>query len=137
VFIGHVGDSRGYLVRDGQVKQLTRDHSLVQELLDNGSITQDQVKNHPNKNIITRALGTEDDVDVDCYEVTLKNNDILILCTDGLTHHVNLCENSDLFTSGISMAEIASILGHKALEGGGTDNITVVVTQYFDRAEER
>lgn len=137
LFIGHVGDSRGYLVRDGQVKQLTRDHSLVQELLENGTITQEQVENHPRKNIITRALGTDDNVDVDCYEIDLKDGDILILCTDGLTRHVNLSENSKLFASGISMAEIATILGQKALEDGGTDNITVVATQYSDGMKER
>jgi len=137
LFIGHVGDSRGYLVRGGKIKQLTRDHSLVQELLENGSITADQVENHPRKHIITRALGAEDKVIVDCYDIALENKDILILCTDGLTHYVNLDENADLFLSGISMAEIATILGRKALECGGADNITVVATQYYDGTEER
>ena len=110
---------------------------MVQELLENGTITQEQVENHPRKNIITRALGTDDNVDVDCYEIDLKDGDILILCTDGLTRHVNLSENSKLFASGISMAEIATILGQKALEDGGTDNITVVATQYSDGMKER
>ena len=82
LYLGHVGDSRGYLIRKGQIKQLTKDHSLVQELLDNGTITPDEVDKHPQKNIITRALGTEYDIDIDCHKIPLEEDDIILLCTE-------------------------------------------------------
>ncbi|HZJ82901.1 MAG TPA: Stp1/IreP family PP2C-type Ser/Thr phosphatase [Clostridia bacterium] len=136
VYIGHVGDSRGYLIRNGEAIQLTKDHSLVQELLDNGSITLDEVEGHPQKNIITRALGTDERVENDCYELTLQADDIIVLCTDGLILHVDLQKEIKLFQSIESMQELASILVEQALERGGLDNITVVAAKYSGMLKE-
>jgi len=137
VCIGHVGDSRAYLVRDRSVTKITRDHSLVQELLEEGKITQEEVDNHPQKNIITRALGTASQVVADYYEIELKDNDIIVLCTDGLSNHVDLNKNIDLFYSLESLDEIASTLGKKALEAGGVDNVTIVMAKYSCATEKR
>lgn len=137
VCIGHVGDSRAYLVRDRSVTKITRDHSLVQELLEEGKITQEEVDNHPQKNIITRALGTASQVIADYYEIELKDNDIIVLCTDGLSNHVDLNKNIDLFYSLESLDEIASTLGKKALEAGGVDNVTIVMAKYSCATEKR
>lgn len=137
VCIGHVGDSRAYLVRDRAVTKITRDHSLVQELLEEGKITEEEVDNHPQKNIITRALGTASQVIADYYEMELKDNDIIILCTDGLTNHVDLNKNIDLFYSAEPLDKIASILGNKALEAGGVDNVTIVMAKYSCATEKR
>ncbi|NLX70395.1 MAG: Stp1/IreP family PP2C-type Ser/Thr phosphatase [Clostridiales bacterium] len=135
--IGHVGDSCAYLIRDRGVSKITRDHSLVQELLENGSITQDEVSNHPQKNIITRALGTNESVNVDYYEITLQENDIILLCTDGLVNHVDIADNIEIFYSLDLLDEITLTLGKKALDGGGIDNVTVVVAKYSCTAEKR
>ena len=119
------------------VSKITRDHSLVQELLENGSITQDEVSNHPQKNIITRALGTNESVNVDYYEITLQENDIILLCTDGLVNHVDIADNIEIFYSLDLLDEITLTLGKKALDGGGIDNVTVVVAKYSCTAEKR
>lgn len=136
VYIGHVGDSRGYLIRNGNVIQLTKDHSLVQELLDNGSITQNEVQGHPQKNIITRAIGTDPVVESDYYKLSLETDDIIILCTDGLIIHVDLQEQIELFQSVESMQELAYTLVQLALERGGLDNITVVAAKYSGMVKE-
>ena len=85
VLVGHVGDSRAYLLRDGELRQLTTDHSLVEELVREGTLTEEQAAVHPQRSIITRALGVEDDVEVDVYPVPLQPGDRLLLCSDGLT----------------------------------------------------
>lgn len=136
VYLGHVGDSRGYLIRKGQVTQLTKDHSLVQELLDNGTITSEEVEKHPQKNIITRALGTESTIDVDYHEISLETGDIILLCTDGLILHVDLQQNIELLESSSSMEELAPKLVELALDDGGLDNITVVAIKYSGVVKE-
>lgn len=136
VYFGHVGDSRGYLIRKGEAIQITKDHSLVQELLDNGTITLEEVENHPQKNIITRALGTEKNIEIDCYSIALEKDDIILLCTDGLILHVDLQENVELFESSSSMQELTSSLVDQALEKGGLDNITVVAIKYYGMVKE-
>jgi protein phosphatase len=135
--IGHVGDSRAYLIRDRSVSKITRDHSWVQQLLEEGKITQGEMDNHPQKNIITRALGTKDCVEIDYYEIPLKDNDIILLCTDGLSNYVDLNQNIDVFYSGGSMEEIIKILVSKALDGGGNDNVTIVMAKYSCTTEKR
>lgn len=137
VCIGHVGDSRGYIIREGELKQITKDHSLVQELLENGSITPDEMQHHPQKNVITRALGTDKHVRIDYYEVKMQPNDALILCTDGLLNHVNIEDKIEFIMSNRLPQHIAEKLGKKALDGGGIDNITVVVAKYLNGAEKR
>jgi len=130
IHVAHIGDSRCYLLRHGLARQITRDHSLVQELLDNGSITRDEMDIHPKKNVITRALGTEDKLKVDFFEETLEEGDIVLLCTDGLINYVNIEEYAKILPQNISMAEMTEILGNEALAAGGSDDITIVAARY-------
>lgn len=137
VHVAHIGDSRCYLLREGKARQITRDHSLVQELLDNGSITRAEVEMHPKKNVITRALGTEYRLKIDCFEEPVCEGDIVLLCTDGLINYVNVEKYAENLPSGISMAELAEFLGGEALEAGGADDITVIAARYGADLEKR
>lgn len=123
--IAHVGDSRAYLVND-DIKMLTRDHSVVQSLIESGKLTPEQAKVHPRKNVITRALGAEEDVIADCGEFGLSPGDSLLLCTDGLT---NFVETQEIFSTfkNIQIAGVADTLIDSANANGGGDNITAVV----------
>src|SRR5262247_3423846 len=85
VSIGHVGDSRAYLIRDRKVDQLTEDHSLVNELMKSGRLSPEEAETHPQRSVITRALGTDPDVDVDTFVVETQEGDLYLLCSDGLT----------------------------------------------------
>ena len=85
VAFGHVGDSRAYLIRDGKLEQLTEDHSLVAELVRSGKLSPEEAERHPQRSVITRALGTDPDVDVDTFSVETKPGDVFLLCSDGLT----------------------------------------------------
>ena len=122
--IAHVGDSRIYLV-NGEIKQLTRDHSVVQSLIESGKITPEDAKVHPRKNVITRALGAEEDVAVDSDCLTLSDGDTLLLCSDGLT---NFLDDKDILTvfQNNDISAVAENLVETANENGGGDNITVV-----------
>lgn len=128
-YIAHAGDSRAYALSGEKVYQLTRDHSVVQELVERGQITELEAKNHPRKNVITRALGVDSELKVDYCEYDLNDNDIIILCTDGFTNFVdddeflNIVKNNTYY-------EIADLLVSKANENGGGDNITVVALSY-------
>lgn len=129
-YISHVGDSRAYVVRGvGSLSQLTRDHSVVQDLVENGSITLDEAKNYPGKNIITRALGVEETVNVDFCEEDITQDDILLMCTDGLTNFVSN-ENIVEAVSHGNFFEYAERLVAIANENGGADNITVVAIKH-------
>lgn len=126
VYISHVGDSRAYIISsDGTLRQLTRDHSMVQDLVENGSITQDEAKNYPGKNIITRALGVENEVLADFCEEDFSKDDILLICTDGLTNYITEEEIISLTSDG-KFFEYAERLVGLANSNGGGDNITVV-----------
>lgn len=128
VHIVHAGDSRAYLYDGGHLRQLTRDHSMVQELVDMGEITPEQAQNHPNKNIITRALGTRVNLKTDYNCAEFKKNDILLICTDGLSNY--LTEESLLeFLRTSPCNELTGRLIEKAKEMGGSDNITVAVIE--------
>ena len=122
--IAHVGDSRIYLV-NGEIKQLTRDHSVVQSLIESGKITPEDAKVHPRKNVITRALGAEEDVAVDSGCLTLSDGDTLLLCSDGLT---NFLDDKDILTvfQNNDISAVAERLVEEANKNGGGDNITVV-----------
>jgi serine/threonine protein phosphatase PrpC len=135
-YVAHIGDSRCYLLRNGTARQITRDHSLVQELLDNGSITRDEMEMHPKKNVITRALGTEDRLRIDCFEETLEDGDIVLLCSDGLSNYVNLQDYAQNIPQNIDLTKLAEILGNEALAAGGSDDITIAAARY-DRNEEK
>lgn len=132
VYVGHVGDSRAYILKNKKLVQLTRDHSLVQELFDMGTISQEQMENHPNKNILTRALGFENDFKADFCERSLEDEDIILLTTDGLNLHLNLWNHLSLLTSGLTVQEIVDSLGEKVLNAGAADNITLIAAQYFN-----
>jgi protein phosphatase len=127
VTIGHVGDSRAYLVRDGELKQLTDDHSLVNELLKSGKLSPEEAETHPQRSVITRALGTEPDVDVDAFTIETRAGDLFLLCSDGLTSMVDddeIFELLDRNRDDLNSA-VRSLLA-AANRGGGEDNITVV-----------
>lgn len=130
LYVAHIGDSRCYLIRQGCVRQITRDHSLVQELLDHGSITKDEVDIHPKKNVITRALGTDDKLRIDYFEETLQGGDIVLLCTDGLINYVDLEEHVTELPQNISMDQLTEMLGKEALAVGGSDDITIAAARY-------
>lgn len=123
--IAHAGDSRAYIVNKDGVEQITVDHSLVQNLVDRGEITKEEAEHHPNKNVITRALGVDKRIDVDFSEVDLQENETLILCTDGLSNCVNNAEIADDIKDGQYYA-FADRLVKRANRNGGNDNITVV-----------
>ena len=122
--IAHVGDSRIYLV-NGEIKQLTRDHSVVQSLIESGKITPEDAKVHPRKNVITRALGAEENVAVDSDCLNLSNGDTLLLCSDGLTNFLDDKDILKVFQNN-DISAGADRLFEEANENGGGDNITVV-----------
>lgn len=127
VFIAHVGDSRAYVLADGVIHRMTRDHSMVEELLSSGQITPAQARSHPQKNVITRAIGTEPTIEVDTLQTTAQPGDIFLLCTDGLTNLLSDSEVAALISQSPSMEAAASLLTQTANERGGPDNITVVL----------
>lgn len=124
--LAHVGDSRCYLIRDGEIQQLSRDHSLVAELVRTGRITEEQAKTHPYRNVITRALGTDSTIAVDAQDIDIDANDIFLLCSDGLSNYIEPSELLEAVNQ-YSSDEICDYLVGIALERGGRDNITVVV----------
>lgn len=124
--LAHVGDSRCYLIRDGEIQQLSRDHSLVAELVRTGRITEEQAKTHPYRNVITRALGTDSTIAVDAQDIDIDANDVFLLCSDGLSNYIEPTELLEAVNQ-YSSDEICDYLVGIALERGGRDNITVVV----------
>jgi protein phosphatase len=127
VAIGHVGDSRAYLIRGGRLEQLTDDHSLVAELVRSGKLTPEEAESHPQRSVITRALGTEADVDVDTFSVEAAPGDLFLLCSDGLTTMVDdetILDAVERHRRNLKAA--AKALVNAANRGGGEDNITVV-----------
>lgn len=124
VCIGHVGDSRAYLVSKTGIRQITKDHSLVQEMYDKGQISIEELKTHPVKNVITRALGVDEEVDIDFNYDYLSDGEAILLCSDGLTNFVDTDEIYEAFNS-LSREELARVLIDKANQNGGGDNITV------------
>jgi len=135
IAIGHVGDSRAYLIRDGKLEQLTQDHSLVAELVRSGRLSPEEAETHPQRSVITRALGTDPDVDVDSFSIEGKPGDVFLICSDGLTSMVDdqaILEAVERHRSDLD--EAAKELVAAANRSGGEDNITVV---FFEIAEER
>jgi protein phosphatase len=126
ITIAHVGDSRAYRFRDGELERLTRDHSLVGEMVRRGAITEAEAEVHPQRSILTRALGPEDDVEIDTLSHSVKPGDVYLICSDGLTGMVDEATIAQQMGSGKAMKEIANTLIRHANENGGVDNITVV-----------
>jgi len=127
VSFAHVGDSRGYRLRQGELSQLTKDHSLVRELVDRGKLTELEAKDHPQRSVITRALGPEAAVNVDSFTVTAQPDDVFLLCSDGLTSMVEQHVMGDILREPTSLAEAGQGLIDAANDRGGRDNITVVL----------
>lgn len=130
LYAANIGDSRLYIIRDEEdIKQITDDHSLVEEMVKQGNITESEARVHPQKNIITRAVGIDPNVQADFFEVDVQLNDIIILCSDGLS---NMIEDEDIeyiVRHSKSLKEAGDTLIARANENGGTDNITVVLAK--------
>ncbi len=136
--IAHVGDSRAYLLRGGTLRPLTEDHSLVAELVRSGDLTRDQAAEHPQKNLITRALGAEEEVDVDTTVVPVEAGDRILLCSDGLSDMVPEGQISEILADSPDDPEPpARRLLSTALDAGGTDNVTVVVVDVREQEVPR
>ena len=125
-YIANLGDSRAYLFRDGVLRKITVDHTYVNELVQQGVITEDEAENHKQKNVITKALGAEAYIDPDFYKIDIHKNDIIMLCSDGLYGEVSEEEIVNSMNRDINMNDLCCELVDKALEAGGRDNITVV-----------
>ncbi|NLW59856.1 MAG: Stp1/IreP family PP2C-type Ser/Thr phosphatase [Firmicutes bacterium] len=125
--VAHIGDSRAYLWRAGHCFQLTRDHSLVAELVRSGGITEDEAKNHPQRNVLTRALGTVGPVEPEYREFAVQAGDRLLLCSDGLTVMLSNREIEEFLGQGDSPQEVADCLVAVANDRGGIDNISAIV----------
>jgi serine/threonine protein phosphatase PrpC len=132
MLIGHVGDSRAYLLRDGQLTQITDDHSLVEEMVRGGELTPEQAESHPQRSIITRALGIDPAVDVDVYPVELRPGDRILLCSDGLTTMVRTDEIEEILAAEPDARRAAQRLVDAANAAGGEDNITALVVEVVE-----
>jgi len=138
VTLGHVGDSRAYVLRDGELEQLTDDHSLVAELVRGGKLSAEEAEHHPQRSVITRALGTDPDVDVDTFTVEAEDGDVFVLCSDGLTDMVGDDEIGRVLAgSRENLKEAAEELVRRANKAGGQDNITVVAFEMTDEPDEQ
>src|SRR5215207_1956981 len=137
VVVAHVGDSRCYLLRDGDLIRLTRDHSLVDELVRRGKLTEEQAESHPQRSVITRALGPEPDVEVDVEAFPARAGDVFLLCSDGLTSMVHEPKLKPLLEDpGRSLEQVGRGLIAAANEAGGRDNITVILFR-LDEVDDR
>ncbi len=129
VLIGQVGDSRAYLLRGNEITRLTEDHSLVQEMVKNGGITEEQAFVHPQRNVLTRALGTGPSLEVDLYRVEVYPADLLLLCTDGLTGYLRQDELLEIAGNAPDLDTAVDRLLKKAIQSGGADNITIIMVE--------
>ncbi|HKT82968.1 MAG TPA: Stp1/IreP family PP2C-type Ser/Thr phosphatase, partial [Solirubrobacterales bacterium] len=132
VAIGHVGDSRAYRLRGGKLEQLTRDHSLVEEMRRKGQITDAQAEDHPQRSIITRALGPEPEVEPDVQTVPASPGDVFLICSDGLTTMLSEEQIAKLLVGASSMSAAVRALVDEANRAGGRDNITALAFQLED-----
>lgn len=129
--VANVGDSRLYIADEKEIRQITQDHSLVEEMVRFGGISREQARKHPDRNIITRAVGVEEDLKVDCFFVPLKEGDKVLLCSDGLTNMLEDEEILHILNEEISVRERALKLVEAANDHGGRDNIAVIVIEPF------
>lgn len=137
VVIGHVGDSRAYRINEEQLEQLTEDHSLVNALVQSGQLTAEEAEHHPRKNVLTRAIGTDDDVEIDVRVLEWEKKDLLLLCSDGLSNRVSEEQMHQIVASSLSLQQRADQLIEVALQAGGEDNITLVLCDMNDSPDGR
>ncbi len=131
LYIGHVGDSRVYIIRGDRVIKITEDHSYVEMLVSKGEITKEEANNYPMKNMITRAIGVNDSVECDFYKTEIKSGDKVLLCTDGLTDMVREERMAEVIAEN-NIEDAVKILVKEANDAGGKDNITVIAAEKFD-----
>lgn len=124
--VAHVGDSRAYYLRNKEFIRITEDHSLVNELIKTGEITISEALTHPQRNVILRAVGTSNDIDIDIYSVEINADDVFIICSDGLTNMIDEARIQKIFESTKDMKKACELAIESAIEKGGKDNITVI-----------
>lgn len=134
--LAHVGDSRAYLLRDGHLKQVTQDHTLVQRMVQEGRLSPEEAVNHPHGNIITRVLGVEPDVEVDIVVIDLQNDDRILLCSDGLTDMITPEDIKRILVDEPEPQEAADHLVDAANKAGGQDNITAMVVRVTEGEDD-
>lgn len=127
--VANVGDSRLYIIGGHEIRQITRDHSWVEEMVRRGGLGRDEARNHPDKNIITRAVGAENTVKADFFSVKLKEGDLILMCTDGLTNMLEDEEIRMILDGARDIVEKAEELVRRANENGGVDNISVILIE--------
>lgn len=130
IYIGHIGDSRAYFINEKDIKQLTEDHSLVNQLVKSGSISSEQAKTHPKKNVITKALGASKDIEMDIYTLKYKQGDILMICSDGLTNMLDDREIFDIIHREAIDKSINTLMV-EAKKNGGLDNISIIIIKFI------
>ena len=130
--VGHVGDSRVYLLRRGTLVRVTHDHSYVEELVDSGQITADEARVHPSRSIITRALGSDPEMYADHFSLEVANGDRIIVCSDGLSSMISDADIESVAVSAASAQQAADNLVASALTAGGSDNVTVIVVDVLN-----
>ncbi len=128
ILLGHVGDSRAYRLRGGRIAQVSQDHSMVAELVRDGLLTREEARKHPYRNIITRALGTSETIEVDIDELDKRHGDIYLICSDGLYEYVQEDQMQEILMER-NIEDAADLLLSFALEGGGRDNISLVIAE--------
>ncbi|MGG3339450.1 protein-serine/threonine phosphatase PrpC [Bacillus subtilis] len=136
VSVAHIGDSRCYLLQEDDFVQVTEDHSLVNELVRTGEISREDAEHHPRKNVLTKALGTDQSVSIDTRSFDIEPGDKLLLCSDGLTNKVEGTELKDILQSDSAPQEKVNLLVDKANQNGGEDNITAVLLELALQVEE-
>lgn len=129
LYLVHVGDSRGYLMRGGRMIQITDDHSIVAEMVRRGALSPSDAEQHPARHVITRALGVDDEVQIDALRVDLEPGDVVLLCTDGLSGPVDDDEMLEVLEDALSLQDAAAALVSRANAAGGPDNVTVVLAR--------
>ncbi|WP_064093755.1 Stp1/IreP family PP2C-type Ser/Thr phosphatase [Rossellomorea aquimaris] len=133
--IVNIGDSRGYILNENGFHQLTEDHTLVNELVRSGEISKEDAEHHPRKNVILRAIGTEPTISMDIKTIMFEDDDVLLLCSDGLSNKVSEKEMKEILVENHSLQQKGEKLVHLANEYGGEDNITVVIVEYAAETE--
>jgi len=136
-YVAHIGDSRAYLIHEGKIRQVTRDHTLVEELIKTGTIDRESALSHPQKNVLMKAVGADDSISPDLHEIEVYEGDIFLLCSDGLTHYLKDIEIGDLLTKSTALETSLNLMTELALERGGADNITAVAIRIEKQGGDR